>query len=292
MKKLIVLFAAAVIALPLLCSCNPEDKPTKKVVMEPAPTAEDAVLFTFEEKPLYMMNGQKCEIVSIEFTEDSRYILGLSPVIDGSVSATPDTKALKLGNVVNGKFTVSGGTYITHGEYEAQMELRDQVAKITGAVTGEFKGKKKRSESVTVEEVNANRTWVIDNTYIKITGGLNVEAAFKGCDFQEIAQFLKDNGAKIDPSKLAGYKVSELELTGSGTMNIVYSDKLSFYGSYTISGENFSYSLMIINNNDIMGAVASGKLTFPADKKAELVINTSISGYNGTIQFSMHQAAN
>lgn len=288
MKKLIVLFAAAAVMLPLLSSCNPEDKPTKKVVMEPAPTAEDAVLFTFEEKPLYMMNGQKCEIVSIEFTEDSRYILGLSPVIDGSVSATPDTKALKLGNVVNGKFTVSGGTYITHGEYEAQMELRDQVAKITGAVTGEFKGKKKRSESVTVEEVNANRTWIVDNTYIKITGGVNAEAAFKGCDFQEIAQFLKDNGAKIDPGKLAGYKISEMEFTGSGSMNIVFSATSSFYGSYTLSGENITYSFVVINNNDILAASASGKLTFPANKKAELILNTTIGGYNGTVQFSMH----
>ena len=288
MKKLIVLFAAAVIALPLLCSCNPEDKPTKKVVMEPAPTAEDAVLFTFEEKPLYMMNGQKCEIVSIEFTEDSRYILGLSPVIDGSVSATPDTKALKLGSVVTGKFTLSAGKYITHGEYEAQMELRDEVAKITGAVSGEFKGKKKRSESNTTEEVNAHRTWVVDNTYIKITGGVNAEAGFKGCNFQEIAQFLKDNGAKIDPSKVAGYKISEMEFTGSGSMNIAFSATSSFYGSYTLSGENITYSFVVINNNDILAASASGKLTFPANKKAELILNTTIGGYNGTVQFSMH----
>ncbi|MBO4536786.1 MAG: hypothetical protein J5702_06225 [Bacteroidales bacterium] len=286
MKKLIVLFAAAILALPFLCACDPEDNPTKNVVMEPASTAEYAVLFTFEDKPLYILNGQKFEIRTIEFTEDSRYILGLTPV---TISAT---KAIRVESIVSGIFTVNGGKYITKGEYEAQIELGDKMATITGASNGDFKGNRKKSVSSTVEQVNAHRTWVVDNTYIKITGGLNVEAAFKGCDFQEIAQFLKDANVKIDPSKLAGYKISEMQLTGSDTMNIVYSPTLSFYGSYTLSGENFSYSLMVIHNNDIMGAVASGKLTFPADKRAELIINTSISGYNGTIQFSLSQARN
>ncbi|MBO4765381.1 MAG: hypothetical protein J5508_06730 [Bacteroidales bacterium] len=285
MKKLLVLFAAAAFVLPFLSSCDPEDKPTQKVIMEPAPTAEVAQVFTFEEKPLYAMNGQKHEIVSIEFTEDNRYILGLSPVIDGS-SVKPDTKASKIGSVVTGKFTLSGNKFITQGEYQAQMELLESVAKIVG--TGEFKGKRKMNSSTTPEEVNANRTWIVDNTYIKITGGVNAEAGFKGCDFQEIAQFLKDNGAKIDPSKVAGYKISEMEFTGSGSMNIAFSATSSFYGSYTLSGENITYSFVVINNNDILAASASGKLTFPANKKAELILNTTIGGYNGTVQFSMH----
>ncbi|MBR5670469.1 MAG: hypothetical protein IKX11_01275 [Bacteroidales bacterium] len=166
------------------------------------------------------------------------------------------------------------------------MELLESVAKIVG--TGEFKGKRKMNSSTTPEEVNANRTWIVDNTYIKITGGVNAEAGFKGCDFQEIAQFLKDNGAKIDPSKVAGYKISEMEFTGSGSMNIAFSATSSFYGSYTLSGENITYSFVVINNNDILAASASGKLTFPANKKAELILNTTIGGYNGTVQFSMH----
>ena len=73
-------------------------------------------------------------------------------------------------------------------------------------------------------------------------------------------------------------------------MNIQFSNGESFYGSYSLSGENISYNFTVIANKDIINGSASGTLTYPADKKAELVLNTSIDGYNGTIQFNMSQA--
>ena len=288
MKKLFFLIAAAVMVLPLMSSCDQEDQPKKPVVMEPGPTAEVAQIITFEDKPLFHKGNQDYEILSIEFTEDSRYILGLSPIVAGSSVAT---KAGNLSKVVTGKFTESGGKFMTKGEYEAQMELLESVMKILqGANWAEFKIKKKKTNTSTTEQTNAARTWVVDDCFLTITGKLNIQSGFKGCDFQEIAQFLKNNKVNIDPSKVAGYKVSEIMFTGGPSMNIQFSNGESFYGSYSLSGENISYNFTVIANKDIINGSASGTLTYPADKKAELVLNTSIDGYNGTIQFNMSQA--
>ena len=86
MKKLVILFAAAVMMLPLAISCKKVDQPTTDVVMEPAATADVAKVVSFEnlpmaQRPTYVTAGSTYEIVSVEFTEGSRYIMRRRPVL-------------------------------------------------------------------------------------------------------------------------------------------------------------------------------------------------------------------
>ena len=91
MKKLIALFAVAALVLPLAIACNPEDKPAKEVVMQPGPTAESAMVVSFEaspEKPHFQRNGQNLELIGVEFTESGRALLVCQPLLAESVTKT------------------------------------------------------------------------------------------------------------------------------------------------------------------------------------------------------------
>ena len=298
MKKLIVLFAAAVMILPLVSSCNKQDQPTKEVVMEPAATADVAKSISFESattsaNPTYTKAGRTYEILSIEFTEDSRYILRRRPLLTGSGAVGPWTKADDGIEVVVGKFTESNGVYKCEGEYSGTVEPKaDGTITVTpqGSQAQETKATVKETTSTTTEGVNASRTWRVSDCYIKISGeGINVETGFNGCDFKEIADYLASTGVKIDASKLAGFRVVEVLFTGEDNMAIVFADGSAFYGTYRLSGENISYTLTS-GGNDLMGRTATGTMTFPANKRAELGLTTSVKGYTGALDLSMVQA--
>lgn len=295
MKKLIALFAVAAMVLPLATACNPDDKPTKEVVMQPGPTAESAMVVSFEaspQKPHFENKGQNLEVVGIEFTESGRYFLVCQPLLAESATKTGisgNSRTLVL--IAKFDEIAAGKNYKLRAPFDATIEIRDKAVKITrNNDSAEYPAVISKPTTSGVPATNIARAWKVDGCYLKVNGKVSVERGFTGCDFHEIAQFLKDNDVKIDPSELVGYKIEEFDFTGSNTMVISFSNAYTFYGDYTLNGENISYKFTVIHNDDILNANASGTLTFPADKKAELQLNTVIDGYKGQITFNLSEA--
>ena len=175
--------------------------------------------------------------------------------------------------------------------FDCTFEIGSKAAKVTrNNESKEYPAVITKSSTSGVPATNIARAWKVDGCYLKVSGKVNVERGFNGCDFKEIAQFLKENNVKIDPSELDGYKIEEFYFTGSNTMVISFTNTYTFYGDYKLNGENISYLFTVIHNKEILNASASGTLTFPADKKAELMLNTIIDGYSGQITFNLSEA--
>ena len=293
MKRILFILAAAALILPLSSSsCQKQDDPTPQdVVMEPAKTADVAKVVSFElvsgATPRYISKeGKEYDVLSIEFTEGSRYILRRRLVI----TASSVTKAESGVEVVTGKFTESGGKYTCQGAFEATVEPKgsDSAAITVNGKTQTAAAQVTATPQTTnSNKTNANRTWKVDNSIINIYGqGISLEMGFKGCDFFQVATYAYENGAKIDPSKLAGYSITELIFTGNNTMNISFAGQPSFYGEYTLNGNNISYRLTV-GSNELLQTTANGTLTFPTDGKATLRLNSSLKGYSGSIEFAL-----
>jgi hypothetical protein len=282
MKRLLFILAAAAMVFSLSSSsCQKQDdpKPKEDVVMKPAATADEAqviLMETLTEKPRCTVEGKDYTIQSIEITEGKRYLLALE---EGT------TKASSL-KILSGKFTISNDVLNLLGVLTAKIQLNSNklaLSLIIGSKTYDLsKAKITKPQNSSVEGVNAARTWVVENTLLKINGnGVNVESTFKGCDLHEIADFASKNGVKdLDASLLAGYAVSECIFTGNSTLTISFSGALApaVYGKYDLKKDVFSYKLSL-GGNDILNANANGTLNFPADQKAELMLNETIKGY-------------
>lgn len=295
MKKLFILLAAAALLLPL-ASCKKDPKPSDQdpVEMKPAATAEVAKTVSFasapeDNKPTYLSGNTIYEMISIEFTESSRYILYRKPV------------ATKAGEgeveVVTGPYTESNGTYKCTGEFEGSVavsgdgsnkevtvtatnaEGQKEETKTTGTVTS--------TSSSSQGQTNAARTWKVASCVVTISGGVSIEKGFTGCNLQEIATYAANNGVKnLDPAKLKGYSITEIIFTGANSMTISFSNGVSFGGTYTLSGSNISYKLTS-GSNEFINTSASGTLEFPKDGQAELSLNTTVKGYSGGIDFTL-----
>ena len=297
MKKLIILFAAAAMMLPL-ASCKKQDQPApKEVVMEPAATAEVAQIISFEdapgENPIYLDLKKKVnyEVLSIEITEGSRCIVRRRPIITES-SSIPATKAGGAIEIVVGNLAFIGGKLVCTGSFVATIEIKNGIATISfegGSAKNYAAAVTKPAPSGSTQNTNASRTWEVASSIINISGGgIGVQTGFKGCDFHEIAQFAKNSGASLDPEKVAGYSITEIIFTQQKTFSISFSGGYTFYGTYQLNGENVSCSITS-GALDIVGQSASGTLTFPAKGKAVLSLSTSVKNYSASVEFEMNE---
>lgn len=297
MKKIIIMLAAAVMMLPL-ASCNKQDQPApKEVVMEPAATTEVAQIISFEdapgENPVYLdlKKDIKYEVLSIEITEGSRYIMRRKPVIteSNSVSATKAGGAIEI---VVGKLAFIDGKLVCTGSFVATIEIKTGIATISvegGSAKSYAAAVTKPAGSGSTQNTNASRTWGVASSIINISGGgIGVQTGFKGCDFHEIAQFAKNAGANLDPEKVAGYSITEIIFTRQKTFSISFSGGATFYGTYQLNRENVSCSITS-GASDIVGQSASGTLTFPAKGKAVLSLSTTVKNYSASVEFEMNE---
>lgn len=290
MKKLFILLAAAALMLPLAsCHKDPGKDKDQPVEMKPAATADVAKVVSFESapaenKPTYNHGNVIYEMISIEFTEASRYILKGKPV------------ATKAGNsdveILTGPFTEKNGTYQCTGDFTGTVTVSDtgsnkDVTVNTGGEEQKTTANVSAPSSGSSDKTNASRTWKVASCIVNVSGnGLSVNKGFTGCNLEDIAKYIKSNGGDINPDVLAGYNVSEILFTGSNTVVISFTNAPDFGGSYTLNGENFSMTLEI-GGNDLVNQKATGFLSFPADGKAEFSLMMAFKGYSGGIDFSL-----
>lgn len=287
-KVLFILFAASLF---LTAACEKSDP----VYPDPA-TKKEAVTIKFNKGQVPEMTISKVDvtITEIDLTEASRYVLfvtkgdGKSTVWMGQCAPQNGTYNLQgFGNIelLDGKVAIRPSAGVTvRAEsgvytYEATIMPMPQMNSATA--------------------VNLCRNWKVKSTYVKIEGGkadnkVSLAKSFVGCDLHEIARTLKENKIGLsdaDVAKLAGYNLTELNFIGNSTMIMNFDGPESYYGTWNLSGYIVTWEMN--DSNALLSAKATGTVSFPGNKSAQLLVNTDVAAgdekYTGTIRFGLEQ---
>ena len=251
MKKLFfILLAVAIVALPVTISCRKVELPPQEEVAEE--TEEPEGPETPEQPDPNPQNG------------------GSNP------GNTPDP-----GNGGNNGGGNSGGNGGNGGSGNGNGNNNGNG----GSGSGNNNGSNTNENPIANAKVL--HTWTVDFCIVEISGnGISLVAGFIGCDIEEIARMAERNGAKIDFSKIAGYKMSEISLYDNNVLAINFENKEVFYGKYALSGKNIVYTFTS-GGKDLAGINASGTLTYPTAKEAVLTLKTTIKEYSGSVELDM-----
>ncbi len=115
-----------------------------------------------------------------------------------------------------------------------------------------------------------------------------------GCDLVTIAAWLKKNGVNI-PDDISGYQVVDITFTANNTVEFSFKEAQPFYGTYSLSGNKFSYDLTTgQGGNSFLNAKGSGDVSLQYVKNTAclvLKINSSIATssktYTGSLEFDL-----
>ena len=276
MKK-ILLAASLAVLLPLLLSCGKENNKGNNF-NEPRFVQYAGQLVPRGGTPATTSSVTKAgatpaTISFLEFTESGLYILG--QLIDGATS------------YLSGSYSVSGSTYSLSGY--GTVSFNNSVAGIvdltitpTGGVSVTVKAELRKASDTNI----AYRTWTIDKTRATIRGFHSpVSADFNGCNFDEMAKFLNDNGHKGD--YLPSGSLKSITFTGANTLLFVFSDNTVDLGECHISGDNVSFSW---KGDTRLFEVENGKATIEyLDGKCIFTVDAALKGSttSGSVTFVM-----
>lgn len=316
-KSLLLLTVLSFVAVPFFCSCDKNNgdnnTDTKDVVIPEASTSSSSISIDFgTTEPVYEDSEFIYKIKSLEFTEDSRYILTRIPVSTKSEISVEETVIGKYvakddgkGNVdyqCEGFGTVTVANPPSSGSSQTTVTVKPE---------GEENAQNQSSAPAQVtdtpppantDEQSINRTWSINGQktlYMKVSGnGLKeIETTFNGCDLYEIAGFAAKNGVSSLSShveEFKGYKVKEIQFTGNKTFTISFDNNKSIKGKYSLStnGKNITLTLPEGGAKGIPAAkffhgTLKGTYEFKSESQMKLSVNTTIEGYNGLIEMQL-----
>ena len=262
MKK--ILFALVAL-LPLLVSCGKDSKGDNKF--------EDPHFIQYAGKlvpntyvpavsSLTKANGLIGILKSIEFTESGLYVVG--SLIDGKVQFT------------TGTYTVNGNTYNLNnfGTVEITVTGGSMASVIIHYLSGLTETLLADFHRATGTNV-AYRGWTIDKTRVTINGfHTPATADFVGCNFDEMAKFLNDNGHK--GSLLPSGSLKSVSITGAGSIIFGYSDSTADIGICKVNGNSVNFSW---ESGSRLLEVEDGKATIDyMDGKCILTIEAALKG--------------
>jgi len=209
---------------------------------------------------------------SIELTESGLYAIG---------QLTDDGLAYRMGD-----YTVDGNVYTLNGYGTVEF---DNAA--PGAVTMHLTPAGGATQDVPADFIKAAGTnqlyrgWTVDKTRVTVQGWTTASADFAGCDFNEIANFLKKNGHKVPDDIRPGQSLRSISFTGTEKMLFYYSDGSADVSAYRFNGKSFTYRW----DNDKMGfTFLTDQATVEyMDGKCILTIRASIqdSTTSGSVTF-------
>ena len=306
-KNLLFLAAVSLMAIPFLvtsCGKTPVDDTPTEIILPDPPTKDVAMKVEFKksDRPIWENKEAKYEIESIEFTEDSRFILK-SQVIA--------VKSLKLNDKVCivGKFTMSGSVYICNGSsFSGKVTVEGSGSNANVKVEGDkmanvydgnadVKHTADAAASASRDEKNANRTWKVNAVKVDVSGGKKGEITkvFNGCNLEEMAKWAAENGVdglKSHLSEFVGYNVDEILFTGEKTFTISFTgaDVSAISGTYSMSQASKSVSISLPEGNSFFHGSIPGNYEFSSEREMSLTLNTTIEGYKGSMAMSLSRA--
>lgn len=281
MKKVFV-YAMGLAAL-LAVSCNNKDNSANP---EAPATQEWAQLIKFSE-PVQI---GAYAFQSVELTESSRYI-----------AEYVTSKASAGANILYGKYTYANGTFTLDGLGSLKID-GNQVTINPSSAGGspvQVPATITRSPAKDQTAVNACRNWSISKIIIGISGktkdGNTVEGdkMFNKLDLKEFADFAKRIGLEIsdeDLEKISKYNVKEICMTSAGSFVVEFASVDPFYGTFSLNGSNFTFTLSpddfpILSGGKITGTLSFSGSTCILEAAASLVYNEVT--YSATLNVSL-----
>ena len=281
MKKVFV-YAMGLAAL-LAVSCNNKDN---SATPEAPATQEWAQLIKFSE-PVQI---GAYAFQSVELTESSRYI-----------AEYVTSKASAGANILYGKYTYANGTFTLDGLGSLKID-GNQVTINPSSAGGspvQVPATITRPSAKDQTAVNACRNWSISKIIIGISGktkdGNTVEGdkMFNKLDLKEFADFAKRIGLEIsdeDLEKISKYNVKEICMTSAGSFVVEFASVDPFYGTLSLNGSNFTFTLSpddfpILSGGKITGTLNFSGSTCILEAAASLVYNEVT--YSATLNVSL-----
>lgn len=280
MKKALLLLALSALMVPAFVACNKDDKTDVTQKELPAPKyQEQAQKLTFSE-------GSKYE--SIELTESGRFIAVLR--------SNPSSVQTKASDpiVITGTYTVNGKTYKLEGIGDMTVEEGASGSNVTVTIDGD-------TVTATVEEPKDDplyRTWAIAQARFKVTGSGLGDAGVSyttknGCNLEEVADYLKDNGVNFDETEYAGYNVKTITISGCGGFLVEFTGVNPYVGESIFSGSAFSYDLNVQGGSNLFNVKGNGTVAYDSGY-CVLTLMNKISGnsneYSAVVTFWLKEA--
>ena len=315
MKKSLLIFALAALMMPAFVSCSKDNK--DKDIKDATPTFEapkfqnEAMKLTLvQTPPVTPEPGEQpaptSDIKSIEFTEGGIYIVARynRPTSTSTVTKADDDEDLIY---ITGTYTMNGKTYVMEGFGTVTVEGEGETVSVTiteiDNETGEETTYDVEGNAEVPEETNdVYRTWIVDELYIKVTGGdldkAGVSKTFKGCNMREIADYLKKNKVSFDDSDLDKYNITNITISGMGTFLIQFSDADPFVGVSDVNSGKFEYDFSASKGgNKIINVKGTGFIDFYMNasnqERCALTLIGSIEGnstkYDSKIEFRLKE---
>lgn len=169
-------------------------------------------------------------IASIELTESGLYVIG-------RLTSGTDNTAYSYGH-----YTVSDDLYTLQGFGTLRFEnTRSDAVGLT--ITPQNSTPQTVEATLTKAASNnpAYRTWHVEKTRLTVKGWTTASVDFSGCNFKEIADFLKRNGNKI-PNDVPNRSISSITLTGTESMILIYNDGTVDMNEFSLAGNTLSYN--------------------------------------------------
>lgn len=281
MKKTI--FALA-ISLPVLFAC--EGSKGGATFEEPK-TAESATSVNFNrtpDTPVIVVNTETVTLKEVEFFRSGRYLMTAE-------AAVPKSKAVDLSlRYFSGTYTFSNGSYQLSGDYKGTIKLTGTGSSASVEIDGETY--EANATPATVKdgslESNVYRSWRPSAFKVSATapstplGTVEFQVKqFSGTkNVSEIVRiFSEDAGLKFDTSVFQGFDIDAITLN-PGKLMIRFTNGKTFGGNLSMSGNNFTYDLSSIMQNDLFNGKASGTITIDGDK-ANVSVNVDTKNSKG-----------
>ena len=274
MKSLLKFAVLAALLLPV--SCNNKTQPDEKgggdtlppsTLTKPA-QADHACVITVPEgqSPVVEVAGGEFSGKLIRWINapSGRYIAEFEEVED---KATKATQIIRL----TGTYTYSDGVYNCTGDFVGTIEYDSESGELIVSPEGEDEVTVTATQKPTTtsgdNETNACRTWAIEKIELNLDKpAINhpfPDGTYKANSPYDIATYLKNHSVNVNPDKLKGYDVTEITLyPGVNMVQVSFTGKDSYYGNFTLSGNNLKYDLKEFIKEDLFSGEANCELTF------------------------------
>lgn len=240
MKLKRLFWAMMLMALPLgFVACGSDDEEDTTPYVYQAPTDKD-------NAAKFIVQGSS-HVRSLVFGEGGSAVIELMPQV--SVKATAATRAgSSSAEYLVGIYTKSGNVYTitVDGSVWGTVEVVDAGnGSYTLIITVNGKDKETLTaikEGVAIVGTLADklcRTWVPKKTRLTLTkpGGATFAKQLEGCDFQEVKDYVEDQGCHISDDFGSGYTVTSVFFTGLGTFCITFQNGKSYVADWRSANE-------------------------------------------------------
>lgn len=277
MKK-IILFLAAIITLVLLNSCNKTTQPAATVNI---PAAE----YTDQAKKLVIMDSdQNPGLKSVEFTESGRYIICQQVFKTGPLAVKADNVHVQY---IHGTYTVNNNIYTLDGFGTITVtgnQINIQTTEDTIVVNYTEAEKYPANDFYTT----IARAWKVDKTDVSVRfdDGKAVGVVKDGCDIPSLLKELEEKAnVNLRHEEFEGYVVSEINVTLSKTIAVVFTGRTPIAGPITLSGDGaLSYTLDGSSGVAIFSGKADGQVNLSpglGSNQIMLTLNTEVTSKSG-----------